>query len=78
MQLIRAMQEAIAEQQKPVVVFAGEMVFAAKKCTAYTAGNAVVIGRLPEIPGFCGLLAWVCLWIGLAVVVVVVYFGGVV
>ncbi len=68
MQLIRAMQDAIAEEQKPVVVFAREMVFAAEKSPAESLPHEVFWahnGRhsdtrllLLKTPGFCGLLAW--------------------
>ncbi len=44
MQLIRAMQEAIAEEQKPVEVFTGEMVFAAQESPTDTTGDAVIEG----------------------------------
>ncbi len=64
------MQEAIAEEQKPVLVFTGEMIFAAKKGSAHTAGDAVVEGRCFErylgFAGYwhgfsldCDWLAWV-------------------
>ncbi len=38
------MQEAIAEEQKPVVVFTGEMVFATEESATDTAGDAVIEG----------------------------------
>ncbi len=38
------MQEAIAEEQKPVVVFTGEMVFSAQESPARTTGNTVIEG----------------------------------